>query len=133
MDTRFAAGDDDDCWIVASCLVRQFLNFDFVDVCRNMVGMPGASRVTPRAVNGAPEQADEVGRPAHVAAFALPGIKCLVCGEFAHGQYSAVFLLSSMTSRATRNALSPNCFVTMGVTVSNMCFANPSQEQDVTA
>jgi len=82
---RFAARKDDDLATGSECALGKGLGIGLFHVFGNVVGMPGAGGVAPRAFNGTALQAYEIGGLAEMATFPLPSVKSLVDGKEVHG------------------------------------------------
>ncbi len=76
-----AAGDNGELGLGLSDLGGEGCGFEPMNVLRDVVRVPGASGVTPRAMHGAAEGADEVGGPSCMRTFALEGVELFVDRE----------------------------------------------------
>ncbi|MFT5826179.1 MAG: hypothetical protein ACI8ZW_001685 [Yoonia sp.] len=75
VDGGLAAGNYGEFGLSLGDLARERVGGEALYVVRNVVRVPCASGVAPRAVDGATERADEVSRPSGMRTFALKGVE----------------------------------------------------------
>jgi hypothetical protein len=82
VDGGLAAGDDGEFGFGLGDIGCESIGLEAADVFRDIIGVPSASGVAPRAMHRAAEGADKVGGPPGVHPFALKGVELFVDREF---------------------------------------------------